>query len=114
MAVRFGSDARDMQAAIGPAIGACCFEVGPEVASQFQDLFPERTDLEGRAHLDLPEANRRQLLSAGLPPDRIHLCGLCTACGEGEFFSWRRDRHQGDRLVSAIGIRREAQRGREP
>ncbi len=114
MAARFGADARDLQAAIGPAIGACCYEVGPEVASQFQDLFPERAGLEERPHLDLPEANRRQLLSAGLPPDRIHLCGLCTACLPGEFYSWRRDRRKHERMVAAIGIKRETQRGREP
>ncbi len=114
LAARFGSDPRDMQAAIGPAIGACCYEVGPEVASQFKSLFPERSGGEERAHLDLPEANRRQLLDAGLPPDQIHLSGLCTACLAGEFFSWRRDRVKHERMVSAIGIRRETQRGREP
>jgi YfiH family protein len=105
MAVRFGSHARDLQAAIGPAIGACCYEVGPEVASQFKSFFPDRADLEERTHLDLPEANRRQLLSAGVPADRIHVCGLCTACLTGEFFSWRRDRRKHERMVSAIGIR---------
>jgi Uncharacterized conserved protein len=105
MAARFGSRARDLQAAIGPAIGACCYEVGPEVASQFKEFFPERDDLEERTRLDLPEANRRQLLSAGVPPDRIHVCGLCTACLAGEFFSWRRDRRKHERIVSAIGIR---------
>ncbi len=114
MAARFGSDARNLQAAIGPAIGACCYEVGPEVASQFKNLFPESPGLERRAHLDLPEANRRQLISAGLPPDQIHLSGLCTACLAGEFFSWRRDRLKHERMVSAVGIRREMQRGREP
>ena len=105
MAARFGSHARDLQAAIGPAIGACCFEVGPEVASQFKEFFPEREDLEERTRLDLPEANRRQLLSAGVPPDRVHVCGLCTACLAGEFFSWRRDRRKHELIVSAIGIR---------
>ena len=114
MAARFASDPRDMQAAIGPAIGACCYEVGPDVASQFKNLLPERTGPEERAHLDLPEANHRQLLSAGLPPDRIYLCGLCTACLKGEFFSWRRDRQKHERMVSAIGIRQERQEGREP
>jgi hypothetical protein len=114
MAARFGSRARDLQAAIGPAIGACCYEVGPEVASQFKEFFPGRADLEERARLDLPEANRRQLLSAGVPPDQIHVCGLCTACLAGEYFSWRRDRRKHERMVSAIGIRREMQRGREP
>jgi YfiH family protein len=105
MATRFGSHARDLQAAIGPAIGACCYEVGPEVASQFKEFFPERDDLEERTRLDLPEANRRQLLSAGVPPDRIHVCGLCTACLAGEFFSWRRDRRKHERILSAIGIK---------
>ena len=114
MAARFGSQARNLQAAIGPAIGDCCYEVGPEVASQFQDLFPEIAGPAERTHLDLPEANRRQLLSAGVPPDRIYLCGLCTACLAEEFFSWRRHRVKHERMVSAIGIRREMQRGREP
>jgi YfiH family protein len=114
LAARFGSDPRDMQAAIGPAIGACCYEVGPEVAGQFKSLFPESAGREERAHLDLPEANRRQLLSAGVLPDRIYLSGLCTACLAGEFFSWRRDRLKHERMVSAIGIRGSKQRGREP
>jgi YfiH family protein len=114
MAARFGSHARNLQAAIGPAIGACCYEVGPEVASQFWDLFPGIAGPAERTHLDLPEANRRQLLSAGVPPDRIYLCGLCTACLAEEFFSWRRDRVKHERMVSAIGIRRDMQRGREP
>jgi YfiH family protein len=114
MAARFGSHPRDLQAVIGPAIGVCCYEVGPEVASHFKDFFPELPNLEERTHLDLPEANRRQLLSAGVPLDRIHPCGLCTACLEGEFFSWRRDRRKLEHMVSAIGIRQETQRGRKP
>jgi YfiH family protein len=106
MAARFGSQARDLQAVIGPAIGGCCYEVGPEVAGHFKEFFPEGANLEQRIHLDLPEANRRQLISCGVPPDGIHLSGLCTACLAGEFFSWRRDRRKHERMVSAIGIRR--------
>ena len=103
-----------MHAAIGPSIGVCCYEVGPEVASQFEEGFPVRTNLAGRGHLNLPEANRLQLLSAGVAPDRIHVSGLCTACLTGEFFSWRRDRQKHERMVSAIGVRPETRRGREP
>jgi polyphenol oxidase len=106
MIARFGLLARDLQAAIGPAIGECCCEVGPEVAGQFKDFVPEAAGLEERAHLDLPEVNRRQLLLAGVPPDRVYACGLCTACRAEEFFSWRRDRRKHERMVSAIGIRR--------
>ncbi len=51
-------------AVIGPCIGECCYEVGPEVQQRFAPDFPERQDL---SHIDLAEANRRQLLNAGVP-----------------------------------------------
>ena len=104
MTARFGSRPEDMLAAVGPGIGQCCYEVGEEVALQFRDVFPERPDLAGRARLDLAEANRRQLVSAGLPPDCVWVAGLCTCCLPEEFFSWRRDRQEAGRMVSAIRI----------
>ena len=52
----------DLLAVIGPCIGECCYEVGPEVSAQFGTLFPERDSL---SHIDLAEANRRQLLRSG-------------------------------------------------
>lgn len=101
--VRRGADPSLLLAAAGPCIRACCFEVGPEVGVLFRDIFPERTDLTGRAHVDLIEATRRQLGTAGMRPDRIALDGPCTVCGGAEFHSWRRDRQTGARMFSAIG-----------
>lgn len=100
---RRGADPSRLLAAAGPCIRVCCFEVGPEVAVLFRDIFPERSDLSGRTRVDLIEATRRQLTVAGLRPERIALDGPCTVCAGDEFHSWRRDRRTGARMFSAIG-----------
>ena len=106
---RFVSDCscavEDLHAAIGPGIGACCFEVGPEVAALFGALFPERQDLDRKTRLDLPEAVRRQLLAAGVPASRIYGGAPCTCCTPSLFHSYRRDREQAGRMISAVGVR---------
>jgi hypothetical protein len=105
MQQRFGSRPEDLLAAIGPGICGACYEVGPEVASRFAPWFPERSDLGQRTTLDLAAANRRQLIEAGLDASRIFASALCTACHPDEFHSWRREREQAGRMVSAIAIR---------
>lgn len=110
MARLHGSRPEDIRAAFGPSIGVCCFEVGPEVAAQFRAWFPERNDLDRRTRIDLPAANRRQLISAGLRPQRIAHLAPCTVCGGtlpggGEFHSWRREHQSGVRMHSLIWIR---------
>ncbi len=95
----------DVHAALGPAIGPCCFEVGPEVARQFAPWFPERFDLDRKTTLDLAEANRRQLIRAGVAESHIYTAGLCTVCGGEQFYSWRRERRRAGRMYSWIGIR---------
>ncbi|MGQ9634678.1 MAG: peptidoglycan editing factor PgeF [Bryobacteraceae bacterium] len=105
MAAQFGSPPADLEAVLGPAIGPCCYMVGPEVAVQFQPWFPEPLDLRGPARLDLPEANRRQLLAAGLSAARVHATPLCTCCQPDLFHSYRRDRDKAGRMVSGIQIR---------
>ena len=97
MADRFGTMPEDLRVAIGPGIGRCCFEVGPEVAVHF--------GLSGRAKVDLAETNRRQLVQEGIPASQIVLSGLCTCCDPERFHSYRRDREAAGRMVSAIGIR---------
>lgn len=94
--------ASDLVAAIGPAIGPCCYEVGPEVAEQFKELLPE--SIEAR-YIDLIEANRRQLVAAGLDAELIDAARLCTRCHAEEFHSWRREGKAAGRMISAIGIR---------
>jgi YfiH family protein len=74
------------EAAIGPGIGPCCYEVGDEVLAAFGDL--GEGIAEGRM-LDLPEVARRLLAAAGV--QRVETAGLCTSCERELFFSHRRD-----------------------
>jgi YfiH family protein len=98
MAARWGTQPGDLHAAIGPGIGPCCFEVGPEVAIQFGEPFQ-------RTRIDLEQANRRQLVEAGLAPDRIYTLGLCTFCRGDQFHSFRRDREKAGRMISVAGVK---------
>jgi len=130
----FGSRPQDILAVVGPGIGSCCYEIGEEVENEFdsqfaysKDLFSDVFDswslhtrypllfLNQRApghgepalsrHLDLAEANRRQLLDAGIPAENIEVMGLCTACQTDRFFSYRKE-HVTGRMMAVIGIRR--------
>jgi YfiH family protein len=87
----------DLHAAIGPGIGVCCYEVGPEVAAEF--------GFSGRVHMDLADANRRQVIDSGIPPSRIYLAALCTMCGGEQFYSFRREKEQAGRMFSFVGLR---------
>jgi len=102
----FGSRPEDLWVAIGPGIGACCFEVGPEVAAQFSPIFPERSDLAQRTKVDLAETITRQLRRNGVTGSQIVRAGLCTRCDAKRFESYRRDREAAGRMASAIGIQR--------
>jgi YfiH family protein len=104
LAARFGSRPAVLLAAIGPGICGRCYVVGPEVAIQFAPWFPERTDLARRTTLDLIEANRRQLIAAGLPHGAIYTGAPCTACHIHEFYSYRVEGKTG-RLLAAVGIK---------
>jgi YfiH family protein len=95
----FGSQPQELVAAIGPAIGPCCYEVDAPVREQF-GLWPWREQVfratgPGRWHLDLWDANTRQLLAAGLRQDAVLRAGLCTSCHPALFFSHRRARRTG-------------------
>ena len=103
MRLEFGSRPEDLEIAIGPGIGPCCFEVGPEVAVQFRDFFPERNDLETRARVDLVETITRQLRRNGVTTSQISTSGLCTFCDGRLFESYRRDKENAGRMVTAVG-----------
>jgi YfiH family protein len=109
MMARWGSRPSDLQAAIGPGIGKCCFEVGPEVAIEFGQAAI-------RTYIDLPESNRRQLIEAGVVSKTIYTAKLCTVCHPAEFHSFRRDREKAGRMISVIrvnSVNRETRRARE-
>jgi YfiH family protein len=135
MRMEFGTRARDVVAALGPAIGRCCYEVGPEVAQAFATQFPAAADwfdgpFEQLAHgeeplwlpwltmmppghvpppprvqLDLRASNRWQLIDAGVPAARIDVSDLCTACRTDLLFSYRREGAKTGRMMAGIGIR---------
>jgi len=98
----FGSKPADVCAAIGPSIRVCCYEVGAEVATALAPFFPEWPAVTDKRHLDLAEANRRQLKAAGLRASHISDSGLCTACLPEQFFSFRREPSNPGRMLSAI------------
>lgn len=102
MKADFGSTPPDIYAAIGPCIRDCCYEVGIDVAQQFAPYFPEWEPVLSRRTIDLAEANRRQMESAGLKPDHIFDCKFCTACQSGQFFSYRREPENPGRMIAAI------------
>lgn len=101
----YGTRPADLVAAIGPAIGVCCYEVGPDVAAAFSGSFPQLDGRRERPHLDLEEANRRVLVDAGVPVERIRAAHLCTRCRPEDFHSYRRDGKLAGRMLSAIGVR---------
>jgi polyphenol oxidase len=137
MSMEFGTRPRDVVAALGPAIGRECYEVGPEVAQAFAAQFPVAKDwFDGpfdqlahgeeplwlpwltmmppghvppppRAQLDLHAANRWQLIDAGVPEKNIAVSDLCTKCRPDLLFSYRREGANTGRLMAVIGIRAE-------
>lgn len=112
MASEYASRPSELIAAIGPSIGPCCYLVGEEVLTTFHTHFSYAADLFRSTptgpHLDLWQANRRQLLDAGLAPSNIHITGECTACtlesGRRKYFSHRAEHGFTGRAMGIIGI----------
>ena len=104
-AVGAGIAPKELFAAIGPAIGGCCYEVGEDVAVRFRDTGLSVLEPAGRAKpsLDLRDINRRRLESSGLLAERIQVCGPCTRCRADLYHSYRADRDAAGRQLSWIG-----------
>jgi YfiH family protein len=115
MQKEFGSQTGDMVAAVGPSIGPCCYTVGEAVWSEFGRQFGYATELfdrpihSGDVRLNLWEANRRQLLDAGVPEAGISVKRECTACARTEsgalrYFSHRGEHGVAGRMLNVIGV----------
>ena len=107
MRAEFGCDLARMRAGIGPSIGPDAFEVGEEVVDAFRAAgFPgrvfRRNAVSGKAHIDLWEANRAQLLDAGLLAEHMEVAGICTYTRHEDYFSARRLGIRSGRLLSGI------------
>ena len=111
MVEAYGSRPQDLQAAIGPGIGDCCYIVGAEVRERFGSNFSYAGEFftgsleTGDLRVDLVEANRRQLLAAGLGADSISVVGGCTACQPEWFYSHRASGGNAGRMMAVVGIR---------
>jgi polyphenol oxidase len=130
----FGSRPRDLHAAIGPGIQSCCYEVGEEVRANFESQFeyatelfrevkesdpvrekypllfltaraPGHGELPSKIFLDLAEANRQQLLAAGVSARNIEVSKLCTRCNNDLLFSYRAENSKTGRQMAVAGIR---------
>ena len=108
----FGTKAEDVIAGIGPSICGECFEVGPEVAEAFSEVFsPEEMKIlhkpgaGEKSYLDLWEANRLILQSAGIPLQNIHITNACTRCNPHLFYSHRLMGKERGTLAAVIVIR---------
>ncbi len=131
----FGSKPSDLRAAIGPGIRGCCYQVGPELQSIFESQFsyaselfretkernevhekyplfflsaraPGHTEVPKKIFLDLSEANRRQLIAAGVAPRNITDLRLCTSCRTDLFFSHRAEKGKTGRMMAVVGVAR--------
>ena len=134
MRLEFGCNPRDLIAAVGPGIGPCCYAVGEEVLSEFTGQFhyadklfhevfnsdpvktrypmlfltqraPGHSEIGPGTHLDLQQANRRQLIDAGVRARAIHMIGGCTQCDRRLFFSHRGAQGRAGRMMGLIGIK---------
>ena len=134
MRKHFGSDPRDLVSAIGPGVRGCCYDVGEEVRTRFEAQFayasslfrevkesdpvrekypllfltaraPGHGELPMKIYLDLVEANRRQLLDAGVLARNVEVAGPCTACHTELLFSFRAEKGVTGRMMAVAGIR---------
>lgn len=111
MRENFGTRSEDLTVAIGAAALACCYEIGQDVIDAFAQNFPNSENLftatrNGHARVDLHQANREQLLNAGVAPENIFVAPLCTMDRADTFFSYRVEKSlygKTGRLLSVIG-----------
>ena len=101
----------NLRVAIGASAGACCYEVGSDVIDAFTSRFVDGQKLftptrPGYALVDLLQANRDQLISAGVPAERIYTAPICTMCRTDLFFSYRKEKSlhgKVGRLMAVVG-----------
>jgi polyphenol oxidase len=108
LTAEFGTDPQDLLAAVGPAIGPCCYEVGAEVARAAEMLPRSEAAFvatgEGKWHFDLIEANAQLLVAAGVRAESVERAGICTSCRNDLLFSHRAQRGGAGRFAAIIGL----------
>lgn len=110
MSERYGCRPEDIYAAIGPAIGKCCFETDEDVGKLFASLPSELSrhvdgPAKGKYHIDLKEINKQLMVRAGVPERNIEKSDMCTACNNDIFFSHRASGEKRGSMAAVIGIK---------
>jgi len=103
MEQEYGSSPGNTLVFLGPAAGACCYQVGEDVTSHFDKRCVRMT--KGKSYVDLKRANLDQLCSAGVRLEKIEVSPHCTICRPDLFHSYRRDRDKSGRMMAVIGLR---------
>lgn len=100
-----GAQTERLRAYVSPCISADKFEVGPEVARQFDAAFVCDVPGKTKPHVDLKKALQFQLIEAGIAPDAIEVSPHCTFTETDRFFSHRAEHGKTGRLMGFIGFR---------
>jgi YfiH family protein len=104
MSARYGSNAQELNAFIGPGASACCYEVGEDVAKRFPDEIVDRSG-PGNPRLDLKRRNRDLLIEAGVNASNIETSADCTIVRGDRYHSFRRDGNMSGRMLGVIGLK---------
>jgi YfiH family protein len=107
MRYQYGTDPKDIIAAIGPSIGPCCFEVQQNVAGLFQREFGEETveERQGRLYVDLWKACLSDMAEAGIPAKSVNCARACTSCDHEHFYSHRRDKGKTGAMMAFMQLK---------
>ena len=105
---QYGVAPGDLEVALGPAIGPCCYEVKDDVSGPLMNKWGKLTTpsvlvQNGKSFVNLRRLNRDIIRAAGVPGKQLHEVGPCTSCTEKEFFSYRRERGPTGRQMSFVG-----------
>ena len=105
---QYDVEASDLEVALGPSIGACCYEVQNDVTVPLMKKWGKLTSpsifvKEGKSFVNLRRLNRDILRASGVPGNQLYRIGPCTSCSVDEFFSYRRERNETGRQMSFIG-----------
>jgi hypothetical protein len=105
---QYDVDANELEVALGPSIGVCCYEVKDDVTVPLMKKWGKLTTAsifvrEGKSFVNLRRLNRDILRASGVPGNRLFQAGPCTSCAGDEFFSYRRERSETGRQMSLIG-----------
>jgi YfiH family protein len=104
MHAAFASQAENVVAFIGPSAGVCCYEIGEDLLSQFDQQYIRKSP-QGKTFLNLKSFNKDRLLTAGLREQHVEVSAYCTICTPEIFHSFRRDGAQSGRMLGVIGLK---------